>query len=283
MEKTERQAASAPLKARIMLAHAYFQRVANTNGIDILHVKGYAFGPEVYRPERHSTDVDLLVRPSHVDRFVQALIAQGWSIQAHFETGSVFEHAMTLHHDAWGLTDIHRFFPGLGENHERVFEQLWLARTTRDIAHRPCTVPSVLDARVIVVLHRARAAAKYSSDLKYLNEIMSYSEWERVHDRALELHSGIAYAAAMGHLAAYRGHRDYLLWKAVSTKVPPYLLWFARVRSARGIAEKARVIRNIALVNEDHLAMTLGHKPSRSEIWRQFFSRFGIKIPKGGK
>lgn len=141
----------------------------------------------------------------------------------------------------------------------------------------------MLDARVIVVLHRARAAAKYSSDLKYLNEIMSYSEWERVHDRALELHSGIAYAAAMGHLAAYRGHRDYLLWKAVSTKVPPYLLWFARVRSARGIAEKARVIRNIALVNEDHLAMTLGHKPSRSEIWRQFFSRFGIKFPKGGK
>ena len=60
-----------------MLAHAYFQRVANANGIDILHVKGYAFGPEVYRPERHSTDVDLLVRPSHVDRFVQALIAQG--------------------------------------------------------------------------------------------------------------------------------------------------------------------------------------------------------------
>ena len=55
MEKTERQAASAPLKARIMLAHAYFQRVANANGIDILHVKGYAFGPEVYRPERHST------------------------------------------------------------------------------------------------------------------------------------------------------------------------------------------------------------------------------------
>ena len=87
----------------------------------------------------------------------------------------------------------------------------------------------------------------------------------------------------MGHLAAYRGHRDYLLWKAVSTKVPPYLLWFARVRSARGIAEKARVIRNIALVNEDHLAMTLGQKPSRSEIWRQFFSRFGIKFPKGGK
>ena len=45
MEKTERQAASAPLKARIMLAHAYFQRVANANGIDILHVKGYASNP----------------------------------------------------------------------------------------------------------------------------------------------------------------------------------------------------------------------------------------------
>ena len=97
-----------------MLAHAYFQRLANLHGIDILHIKGYAFNSEIFKPDRHSTDADLLVRPSHVDTFVHILLADGWSIQAHFDTGSVFEHAMTLYHESWGLTDIHRFFPGLG-------------------------------------------------------------------------------------------------------------------------------------------------------------------------
>lgn len=264
-----------------MLAHAYLQRVADTHSIDILHIKGYAFGSQVYRPHRYSTDVDLLVRPAHVQKLVALLLADGWIIQAHFETGSVFEHAMTLYHQAWGLTDIHRFFPGLGENPERVFEQLWLARTTNSIAHRPCTVPSVLDARVIVVLHRARTSAQYSADIKYLNNKMSYSEWERLRERALELHSGIAYAAATGQLERYRSHRDYLLWKSTSQKVPPYVQWAGRLRSARGLRQKMHVARSIALVNVDHLAMQLGHKPSRREIWGQFFARFGLRLPKG--
>ena len=38
-----------PLAARIRLAHAYFQRIADMHSIDILHVKGYAFSQEIYR------------------------------------------------------------------------------------------------------------------------------------------------------------------------------------------------------------------------------------------
>ena len=62
-----------PLAARIRLAHAYFQRIADMHSIDILHVKGYAFSQEIYRKGRYSSDADLLVRPSHVDRFVETL------------------------------------------------------------------------------------------------------------------------------------------------------------------------------------------------------------------
>ena len=128
------------------------------------------FLPEIYRKGRYSSDADLLVRPSHVDRFVEILLADGWRIQAHFETGSVFEHAITLYHASWGLTDIHRFFPGLGRHgdYEKAFERVWAARKTRMIAHRPCTIPSDLDARLLVVLHRARAASRYSADINYL-------------------------------------------------------------------------------------------------------------------
>ena len=71
-----------PLAARIRLAHAYFQRIADMHSIDILHVKGYAFSQEIYRKGRYSSDADLLVRPSHVDRFVEILLADGWRIQA---------------------------------------------------------------------------------------------------------------------------------------------------------------------------------------------------------
>ncbi|MDO5750284.1 MAG: nucleotidyltransferase family protein [Rothia sp. (in: high G+C Gram-positive bacteria)] len=272
---------SAPLKARIMLAHAYFQRMADRHNVDILHVKGYAFDREVYRPNRYSTDADILVRPSHVQRFVDLLLEDGWKIQAHFETGSVFEHAMTLYHPVWGLTDIHRFFPGLGRRggYSRVFEQLWTARRPVMIAHKPCWVPSVLDARVIVVLHRARAAAKYSSDIEYLRSILSLGDWARMRQRAAELDSSLAYAAATGMLENYRHDRDYLLWKSASQPIPAYQQWLGRIYSAPTLGDKLRTLKAIFVVNRDHLAMQLGHEPTKAEVRAKFFERFGI----GGK
>lgn len=271
-----------PLAARIRLAHAYFQRIADMHSIDILHVKGYAFSQEIYRKGRYSSDADLLVRPSQVDRFVQILLADGWRIQAHFETGSVFEHAMTLYHASWGLTDIHRFFPGLGRHgdYEKTFDRVWAARKTRMIAHRPCTVPSDLDARLLVVLHRARAASRYSADINYLVSLLSYSDWQRLRARAEELDSSLAYSAAMGGLEQYRDDRDYLLWLSVSQDVPHYIQWIGRLQSATTLHDKLRTLKNIFFVNKDHLAMQLGRTPTKTEIRAKFFERFGIKVKK---
>jgi len=252
------------------------------HSIDILHVKGYAFSQEIYRKGRYSSDADLLVRPSHVDRFVEILLADGWRIQAHFETGSVFEHAMTLYHASWGLTDIHRFFPGLGRHgdYERAFDRVWAARKTRMIAHRPCVVPSDLDARLLVVLHRARAASRYSADINYLVSLLSYSDWQRLRARAEELDSSLAYSAAMGGLEQYRDDRDYLLWLSVSQDVPHYIQWIGRLQSATTLHDKLRTLKNIFLVNKDHLAMQLGRTPTKAEIRAKFFERFGIKVKK---
>ncbi|OFM96959.1 hypothetical protein HMPREF2630_01090 [Rothia sp. HMSC072B03] len=264
------------------LAHAYFQHIADKHSIDVLHIKGYAFSQEIYRKGRYSSDADLLVRPSQVDRFVQILLADGWRIQAHFETGSVFEHAMTLYHASWGLTDIHRFFPGLGRHgdYEKTFDRVWTAHRTRFIAHRPCTVPSDLDARLIVVLHRARAASRYSADINYLVNRMSYADWQRLKERANELDSNLAYSAAMGGLEQYRGDRDYLLWLSVSQDVPHYVQWIGRLRSATTLRDKLRTLKNIFFVNKDHLAMQLGRTPTRAEVRAKFFERFGIEVKK---
>ena len=157
---------------------------------------------------------------------------------------------------------------------------MWAARRTRFIAHRPCTVPSDLDARLIVVLHRARAASRYSADINYLVNRMSYADWQRLKERANELDSNLAYSAAMGGLEQYRGDRDYLLWLSVSQDVPHYVQWIGRLRSATTLRDKLRTLKNIFFVNKDHLAMQLGRTPTRAEVRAKFFERFGIEVKK---
>ena len=51
---------------RIRLAHAALQATADGVGADVLHIKGYASMPGLYRVDRVSTDADVLVRPEHV-------------------------------------------------------------------------------------------------------------------------------------------------------------------------------------------------------------------------
>ena len=84
----------------------------------------------------------------------------------------------------------------------------------------------------------------------------------------------------MGGLEQYRGDRDYLLWLSVSQDVPHYIQWIGRLQSATTLRDKLRTLKNIFLVNKDHLAMQLGHTPTRAEVYAKFFERFGIKVKK---
>ncbi|MDO4252732.1 MAG: nucleotidyltransferase family protein [Rothia sp. (in: high G+C Gram-positive bacteria)] len=264
-----------PLSARIRLSHAYFQRLADANGIDLLHVKGYAFGEEVFRPGRSSTDVDVLVRPGHLNRLMYLLQADGWRILTHFETGSIFEHAATLYHPVWGLTDVHRYFPGIGfADPAASFEQLWQGRRKKLIAHYPCSLPSLLDCRVITVVHSARSKDRYRFDVTYLQQTLSRQDWSLLRQRAQELDAELAFDTALGQLSRHRGQQYYLLWKAASQQVPAYQEWFARIERRPSIRGKIRVLLQIFTVNNDHLAMSLGHSPSRGERRQKFFKRF---------
>lgn len=281
MTTTSPQLHDVPLAIRIQLSHAYFQHLADSQGLDILHVKGYAFAGEVYRPGRSSTDVDLLVRPEHLDRLVEAARADGWEVLAHFETGSIFEHAMTLYHGSWGLVDIHRYFPGIGDVQGSAFETLWQNRRQRLIAHYSCNLPSLVDSRVIVVVHGARSTAERHPDISHLQQNLSPTDWEQMEQRLPELVAEVAYAAALGQLDRFRAHPDYLLWKSVSEDVSELTRWKARFTRAQGFKEKTRLLVNILLVNKDHLAMELGRVPSKKEIRDKFFSRFTI-LRRGG-
>ncbi|WP_185173384.1 nucleotidyltransferase family protein [Rothia nasimurium] len=274
MTDTPTQVQDVPLPIRIQLSHAYFQHLANRLRVDVLHVKGYAFADDVYRPGRSSTDVDLLVRPEHLDRFIEGALADGWRVLTHFETGSIFEHAMTLYHGSWGLVDIHRYFPGIGDAQGSAFETLWQQRRTREIAHYPCYLPSLTDSRIFVVVHGARSENEYNADIEYLRKTLSPAEWQEMRDRLPALGAELAFAAALHELDGFTDHPDYLLWKSVSEKTSTYIRWKARFMHAKGFRAKMRVVFSIVLVNKDHLAMELGHPPTKEEVRQKFFSRF---------
>ena len=93
---------------RIRLAHAALQATADGVGADVLHIKGYASMPGLYRVDRVSTDADVLVRPEHLQRFLGALREHRHRPRPPGRVGEddghlpqLFQHAI-LHHQRCG-------------------------------------------------------------------------------------------------------------------------------------------------------------------------------------
>ncbi|MDR2322635.1 MAG: nucleotidyltransferase family protein, partial [Microbacterium sp.] len=250
-----------PAWANVHLSHAMVQRVADGAGVDLLHIKGPATDAAL-RPAMHrSGDVDVLVRPAHLDRFTAALEAQGWSLYTGFEEGSPFEHAANFRHPTWSFVDVHRALPGPRADPEAVFERLWRDRGTAPIAHRPCTVLSPAGQVLVQTTHAARSQGSERADA-----------WARcgedvqreVRALAAELQATTALAAGIGELEQHRDAPDFALWTFWSRRDGDRLdEWSARFRSAVGAGAKRRVLRQSLLVTRPHLALRLGRQPRR--------------------
>ena len=89
---------------------------------------------------RQSSDVDVLVRPSHLARLAEALEWVGWEKRTDFATGSVFAHAANWWHDDWGWVDVHVHWPGVTVDAEQAFDVL--AAHQRAAAHRAPRLPA---------------------------------------------------------------------------------------------------------------------------------------------
>lgn len=263
------------LRSRLQLGHASLQATAERAGADLLHIKGYAVTPGFYRADRRSTDADLLVRPEHLDRFCRALLETGWEVVTHFRSGSLFQHAMTLRHPWWGAVDLHRMFPGIQLSPEEGFARLWEVRETTEIAHLPCQVPGLLDQVLLIMVHAGRDGARGQADMDYLTRILSRADFSRIQARARELHAELALAAALGRIEEYREHPDYLVWKYLGQGGSRLDEWRARFRAARTPAQRLRTVASMVRVNRDHLALSLGHAPSRPEVLAAWARRLG--------
>ncbi|MFC6353337.1 hypothetical protein ACFP6B_05440 [Rothia nasimurium] len=274
VSKQNHQYNDLPLNVRIRLSHAHLQYLATVSSSDILHIKGYIYGPDTYPTTRASSDVDLLVRPEHVEKFVESTVSAGWQILTTFETGSDYHHAMTIYHPTWGLADIHRAFPGIGLDATQAFNRLWEKRRIKTIANVECLTTSLTDSRIIVYVHAARSTSKHKPDVEYLNKILSWEEKKEIEKRVAEIEADLAFAAATGTIEKYSKHPDYLFWKTASQETSNITRWYARIKNAPSLQQKIKTIFDIFLVNQDHLAMELGHQPTRQEVRQKFFTRF---------
>ncbi|UJH69875.1 nucleotidyltransferase family protein [Ornithinimicrobium sp. INDO-MA30-4] len=146
-----------PISVRVRFAHAVMAHLAEAHDFDVLHVKGPAVAPGLRREHASSQDADILVRPSHLQEFLDAIGQHGWFRLTGFTTGSAFEHAAVYHHDSWASVDVHRRWPGFDMSPEAAFDQIWQERDFAQIAGISCPVPSRAAQSLILILHAARA------------------------------------------------------------------------------------------------------------------------------
>jgi hypothetical protein len=262
---------SVPLQVRLQFGHAAVQFVADEVGADILHIKGVAVDGSL-RAGHFGTDVDVIVRPDQVTLIDRGLRRAGWALYSTFSNGSPFGHAQTYLHADWGYVDVHRNFPGIGLEPSAAFDLLWAERERIEIAGVRCPVPSVTAQRVLLVLNAARAAGR-GRDLPTVWDEADAAQRAAMQHLVVRLRAEVAFAAATGGLERYRGEREYLLWKVVSQGGPRSLEWWARIRAARGVRERFRLIARAPLVNVDHLAHRLGRRPTAWEVLVEFLRR----------
>ena len=259
------------LAVRIEFCHAALQHLADRLGVDLLHVKGIAFEPQWRSRASGGSDADVLVRPSQVKEFVEALEVGGWQRRSRFHTGSPFGHAQTYWHDHLGYADIHRFFPGMQPG-DASFDALWADRTEVVLASVPCPVPGRAGQALVHLLNEARNGLSVRSRDGVVG-VLGADLAAQVETLVGQVGAEVGYAAALGELDRVRDHREHDLWQVVMSRSGRVEEWRARVKAQTTLTGKALTVLRAPLVNTEHLANTRGHRPSVGEVVVEFLDR----------
>lgn len=240
-------------RARLVLGHAAAQRVAETVGVDMLHIKGYALDPALSWPGRESKDVDVLVRPGHVERFAEALEESGWRAQRGFAHSSAFEHAATFTHRQWGPLDVHRIFPGITAAPNSAFQRLWRDRNEIMLAGWQCPVPAFAGQALLLVLDSARSGRLDGREMANAWGQVGTERQREIRELVADLRAEVAFSAAVGGFEAYQGRRDYELWRALSRGGSEAAAWRASLTAAPTWQDRAKLVLRAPLLLQDGL------------------------------
>lgn len=229
----------------------------------MLYIKGPATHELLGGDERRSSDVDILVRPQHLDRLVAAFAEHGWTLSTSFAEGSPFEHAANYIHEQWGYADIHRHFPGVGVDAADAFEILWRQRERKDIAHHTCWVPDLTAQRLVLLLHAARAAAPPDGNPDVQKAWGDASDTDRRAVRALadRLGATAALCMATGDPVPEDQRHTVQLLDAVSSG-DPVRVWVARWHNQPSLLAKVQFAVRSLTINRQFLEMQLGRPPT---------------------
>lgn len=180
-----------PHNIAVELLAAAVNDFAELHGIRILTIKGRVLADQGLRAVRGSSDVDVLVDPSAFELLWGLLRSSGWTdrdkavlVELPREGTVLAPHARTLEHPQWPChLDLHRYYPGFLNPAQDVFDTLWEARSSIELAHRECPVPAATDHWLLAALHAVRsrdsgqlvdleerAASRLSTDLGDLAE-----------------------------------------------------------------------------------------------------------------
>ena len=140
------------------LVHVVCERVAQESRSRALAIKGPVVALQGLRAPRTSADVDVLVHPDDLDRFVDAMRAAGWHDAV--ETTAprlVRSHSVNLLHDHWPVgIDVHHHFPGFLAADGEVFEALWERRARVELAGVAVNAADPVGMVAVVGLHLLR-------------------------------------------------------------------------------------------------------------------------------
>ncbi|AXK46874.1 nucleotidyltransferase family protein [Brachybacterium saurashtrense] len=268
-----------PATTRLRLAHGCLDHLARRAEVRVLHLKGVALDPSLAEGRAPSTDCDVLVEPYRAQQFCDVLAAHGWHRVTSFAHGSVFGHAATFHHEVWGTVDVHRSFPGLEDDPAQSFERLWRGREHTPLGGRDCPVPDLTAQRLLLLVHAARdAMGRARHDVRVSWTEVDADGRAAVEALAAELGAQVPLALATGRPERAAGGRDEHLWRAVHRRAAPSEVWRARLRDARGMRERARILLQATQVNRDHLGLRLGRPPSAREVRREWWARLGRQL-----
>lgn len=260
-----------PLPVRIKLAHGAVDNTLARAGIRVLHFKGYA-ATEIFPPNRVSSDVDVIVDPAQAQRAVEILRSHGWTVVSTYAEGSIFRHAAALWHNHLGYVDVHRWVPGFTAAPATVFERLWSAHTTVNIAHWDCAVPARLDHLMLALLHAARDPHRGATEAKTLWSSVSDAHRDQLRATVKELGAEVAWLVATEEdLGADPDQAK--VWSAIQEGSDRSELLSARLHAARGPWQKVRLLSGALILNRSHLHIALGRKPRLLDYVQEYQMR----------
>ena len=141
-----------------MLVQVLVGRAGSALGLPVLAIKGPVLSMQGLRAERVHADVDVLVAPRDLRRFVEGLRRLGWREQLGSSAPTIMPtHSVNLLSKSWPVTiDVHHYFPGFLAPAEEVFEELWARRTEVTLAHVPVATLDPAAHAIVAALHLLR-------------------------------------------------------------------------------------------------------------------------------